>query len=188
MANVVSPNGFTPTRHLTGGTIRMEEMPIATDTAAAIFTGDIVTLLGTGYISVGTAATVAHVGVFAGCKFTNEAGQIVYSKYWPAAQATLDNADAIGYVYSDPNIVYQAQTTGTGAFADNGLWMDLTATAGSTSTGRSAQAINEDGATTDVFRQLGLYNTPGNAWGATARIEVVMNKHARTPSAGADIA
>lgn len=185
MANVDSPNGFTPVRHLTGGLIRMEEMPIAKETAAAIFSGDVVEALSTGYIKVGTATSAgAATGVFAGCKYTNPQGQIVYSPYWPAAQATLADADAVGYVYSDPNIVFQAQCSGTGAFADNGALVDLEATAGSTSTGRSAQEVNENASTIDQFRQIGLYNIVGNAWGLNARIEVVFHLHARNPGAG----
>jgi len=188
MANVDAPNGFTPIRHLTGGIIRMEEMPIAKETAAAIFSGDIVMMVDTGYIKVGTATAAGEAcGVFAGCKYTAPDGSVVYSKYWPAAQATLGDADAVGYVYSDPNIVFAAQTTGTAAFADNGAWLDLTATAGSTSTGRSAQEVNESASTVDQFRQLGLVNKPGNAWGANGEIEVVFALHIRLPAAGVAI-
>jgi len=188
MANLDAPNGFTPIRHLTGGTIRMEEMPIAKETAAAIFSGDMVEALATGYIKVGTATSAgAAVGVFAGCKYTAPSGEIVYSKYWPAAQATKGDADAVGYVYADPNIVFKAQTTGTAAFADNGALLDLTATAGSTATGRSAQEVNESASTVDQFRQLGLHNVAGNAWGANAEIEVVFHKHQRLNAAGAAI-
>ena len=185
MANTDAPNGFTPIRHLTGGTIRMEEMPIAKETAAAIFTGDMVEALSTGYIKVGTATSAgAAIGVFAGCKYTAPSGEVVYSKHWPAAQATLADADAVGYVYSDPDIVFAAQTAGTALFADNGALLDLTATAGSTATGRSAQEINQAASTIDQFRQLGLVNKAGNAWGANAEIEVVFHLHARNPGAG----
>jgi hypothetical protein len=188
MANLDAPNGFTPIRHLTGGTIRLEEMPIAKETAAAIFSGDLVMALATGFIKVGTAtAGLAACGVFWGCKFTNPAGQIVYSPYWPAAQATLSDSDAVGYVYSDPNIVFSVQTTGAALFADNGALLDLTATAGSTSTGRSAQEINEAASSEDQFRQIGLVNKPGNAWGANAEIEVVIHEHVRNPAAGVAI-
>jgi hypothetical protein len=185
MANVDGPNGFTPVRHLSGGEIRMEEMPIAKETAAAIFSGDIVMALATGFIKVGTAtAAEAAIGVFAGCKYTAPSGEIVYSRYWPAAQATLNDADAVGYVYTDPLIVYQAQCSGTAAFADNGALVDLEATAGSTSTGQSAQEINENASTVDQFRQLGLYKVAGNDWGLNGRVEVVFHKHQYLNAAG----
>jgi ketosteroid isomerase-like protein len=185
MANLDGPNGFTPVRHLTGGTIRMEEMAIATDTADAIFSGDVVMALPTGFIKVGTAtAGLAAIGIFAGCKYTAESGEIVYSKYWPAAQATKGDADAVAYVYSDPSIVFQAQCSGTAAFADNGDLIDLEATAGSSSTGRSAQEVNEDASSVLQFRQLGLYKVAGNDWGANGRIEVVFHKHQYLNAAG----
>lgn len=185
MANVDNPNGFTPVRHLTGGTIRMEEMPIAKETAAAIFSGDMVELLSTGFIKVGTATSAgAAIGVFAGCSFTAGDGTPTYSRFWPAAQATLGDADAIGYVYSDPDIVFAVQTTGTGLFADNGALLDVTATAGSTTTGQSAMEINQAASTIDQFRQLGLVKRAGNAFGANAEIEVMFAKHARLALAG----
>jgi hypothetical protein len=187
MANVDAPNGFTPIRHLTGGTIRTTELPIAKETAAAIFSGDLVELLATGYIKVATAITTVHAGVFAGCSYTNAAGEHVFSKYWPAAQATLGDADAIGYVYSDPDIVFAAQTAGTAAFADNGALLDLTATAGDTSTGRSRQEVNEAASTVDTFQQLGLVKKPDNAWGTNGEIEVLIHLHAYSRAAGAGV-
>jgi len=188
MANTDGPNGFTPIRHLTGGTIRMEEMPLVKETAAAIYTGDLMLLNATGYVNVAGAATAAAIiGVFAGCKFTNPQGQIVYSRYWPAAQATLSDADAVAYVYSDPNIVFAVQTSGTGALADNGKWIDMEDGGGSTSTGQSGQEANENATSTVVLRQLGLVNKPGNAWGTNAEIEVTIALHARTAAAGAAV-
>tara|TARA_R110002096_G_scaffold190674_3_gene371838 strand:- start:1339 stop:1896 length:558 start_codon:yes stop_codon:yes gene_type:complete len=182
MANVDNPNGFKPVRHLTGGTIRMEEMGIATGTAAAIFSGDVVMGLAGGTIKVGTAtAAGAATGIFAGCSYTDVDGTPKFSRHWPAGQVA---ADAIGYVYSDPMIVFSAQTTGTALLADNGALLDLTATAGSTSTGQSAQEINQAASTIDQFRQIGLVGKADNAWGANAEIEVVFHLHARNPGAG----
>ena len=187
MANIDNPNGFTPVRHLSGGTIRMEEMPIAKETAAAIYSGDLVTLLATGFISVGTASTVDLVGVFAGCSFRDAQGGYNYSKHWPAAQATLNDEDAVGYVYSDPNLIFSVQTSGTGAFADNGAWMDMedseSTTALKNNTGRSAQEANEDATAAKVIRQIGLVKRPDNAYGANADIEVMIVLHARTAAA-----
>ena len=41
MANVNSPNGFTPAYHMSGGTIRPSEFEIASGTNASIFSGDV---------------------------------------------------------------------------------------------------------------------------------------------------
>lgn len=186
MANVDNPNGFTPVRHLTGGVIRANEYGIATDYGTAIFTGDLVYLdSDTGKIEVATATVAAVLGVFAGCQFTKENGEIVYSPYWPAAQATLGNADGIAYVYDDPNIVFAAQHDGTGAVTGNGALFDLTATAGNTATGRSKQEIDTDASTVDLLRQIRLVPKPDNAWGANAEVEVVIHNHNLAPAAGA---
>jgi hypothetical protein len=188
MANVDSPNGFTPVRHLSGGTIRMNEYPIATDSATAIFSGDMVELLATGYIDVGDDDSASFLGVFAGCKYTNEAGEIVFSKYWPAAQATLGDSDAVAYVYDDPSIVYRAQCSGTPASTLVGALIDLDNTdSGSTSTGRSAQQLDEDASADDFFRVLSLFEVDGNAWGEFAEVEVLIHKHALAQAAGAAI-
>lgn len=188
MANVDNPNGFTPVRHLSGGEIRMNEYPIATDSATAIFSGDVVELLATGYIDVGDDDSASFLGVFAGCKYTDEAGNIVFSKYWPAAQATLGDADAVAYVYDDPNIVFKAQCSGTPASTLVGAFIDLDNTdAGSTSTGRSRQQLDEDASADDFFRVIKLHPVPSNTWGEFAELEVTISKHALGAQAGAAI-
>jgi len=185
VGNVDSPNGFTPVRHLTGGTIRMEEMSIASTEAAAIFSGDVVMALAGGTIKVGTAtAGSAAIGIFAGCSFTDTDGSKKFSKYWPAGQVATD---AIAYVYADPFIVFRGQTAGAGVLADNGALLDLTATAGSTSTGRSAQEINQAASTVDQFRQLDRVKKDDNLFGDNCEMEVVFHKHVRLPAAGAAI-
>lgn len=185
MANLDNPNGFTPVRHLTGGLIRAEEMPIASEEAAAIFSGDVVMAVAGGTIKVGTAtAGAAATGVFGGCQYTDVDGSIIYSKHWPAGQVATD---AVAYVYADPFIIFAGQTAGAGVLADNGALLDLTATAGSTTTGRSAQEINQAASTIDQFRQLGLVKKDDNAFGANAEMEVVFHKHVRLPAAGVAI-
>lgn len=188
MANKNQPNGFTPIRHLTGGTIRTQEMPLVKETSAAIFTGDLMLLNATGYVNVAAANTAAAiVGVFAGCSYTTQSGEYVFNNQWPAAQKTLGDGDAIAYVYADPNIVFAVQTSGTGALADNGKWIDMEDGGGSTSTGRSGQEANENATSTVVIRQLGLVKRAGNAWGTNAEIEVVIALHAHSADAGATI-
>tara|TARA_R110002126_G_scaffold241143_2_gene384619 strand:+ start:1914 stop:2480 length:567 start_codon:yes stop_codon:yes gene_type:complete len=185
VGNVDGPNGFTPVRHLTGGTIRAEEMPIASTEAAAIYSGDVVMAIAGGTIKVGTAvAGAAATGVFAGCFFTAVDGTPTFSKHWPAGQVATD---AIAYVYADPMIVFSAQTAGAGVLADNGALLDLTATAGNATTGRSKQEINEAASTVDQFRQLDRVKKSDNLFGDNCEMEVVFHKHVRNPAAGAAI-
>ena len=185
MANANETNGFTPIRHLTGGTIRMSEHPIVKEEASAIFSGDAVIMHTTGKVVVSGATPVNLLGVFAGCRYRNAAGETVYSKHWPAAQATLGDEDAVAYVYDDPYIVYAIQHDGTGAIKDNNGTFDLTVTAGSTSTGRSNQELSTSSLAADApIKQIGLVKRAGNAWGEFAEVEVVFEDHVWGNTAG----
>jgi len=185
MANADNPNGFTPVRHLTGGTIRTTEYPIVKEEATAIFSGDAVIMHTTGKVVVSGATPVNLLGVFAGCSYTNAAGELVFSKYWPAAQATLNDEDAVAYVYDDPYIVYRVQHDGTGALKDNNGTFDLTVTAGSTNTGRSSQELSTTSLAADApVKQMRLVKAAGNAWGANAEVEVVFEDHVWGNNAG----
>jgi hypothetical protein len=189
MANTDNPNGFTPVRHLTGGTIRMGEYLIASgESDASIFTGDLVVLDADGYIAAAAASDTNIVGVFAGCKYTNSSGDETYSKHWATGTTTQGSADATAYVYDDPDIVYDAQHDGTGAKADNGATFDILATAGSTTNGRSSMEI--DTSTTGSggqVRQIGLIGQADNAWGANATVECIINEHVFRKAAGATV-
>ena len=167
MANTNDPNGFTPAYHLTGGTIRPAQMRIESAYGTAIYSGDVVNL-SSGYIIQGTA-TGSPVGVFAGVYYEASDGSPTFSKYWTASTATLGSADAKAYVYNDPDIVYEAQfTAGTPAVSFIGNKYTLTTTAGSSSTGRSAEGVT---ATTSsgVALCVGFVDTPSNSIAAYAR-------------------
>ena len=167
MANTNDPNGFTPAYHMTGGTIRPAQMRIESAYGTAIYSGDVVNL-SSGYIIQGTA-TGAPVGVFAGVYYEASDGSPTFSKYWTASTATLGSADAKAYVYNDPDIVYEAQfTAGTPAVSFIGNKYTLTTTAGSSSTGRSAEGVT---ATTSsgVALCVGFVDTPSNSIAAYAR-------------------
>ena len=166
MANVNDPNGFTPAYHLTGGTIRPAQMRIQSAYDTAIYSGDVCNLSG-GYLIQGTA-TGAPIGVFAGVYYEKTDGSPVFAKYWTADTATLGSVDAQAYIYNDPDIVYEAQfTAGTPAVSFIGNTYTLSTTAGSTSTGRSAEGVT---ATTSsgVARCVGFVDTPSNSIAAYA--------------------
>ena len=189
MANVDAPNGFTPVRHLSGGTIRMSEYSIASgESDASIFTGDLVVLDADGYIAAAAAADTNIVGVFAGCTYTNATGEVVFSNQWVSGTTTQGSVAATANVYDDPDIVYEAQHSGTGAIADNGATFDILATAGSSANGRSAMEV--DTTTTGTggqVRQIGLVKREGNAWGANANVECIINEHVLRKAAGATV-
>jgi hypothetical protein len=116
MANLDAPNGFTPSYHRTGGTIRYEGgFQIADGLASDIFQGDIVIIDAVAdgtHIDVGAAASTRILGVFAGCQYTAANGDVVWQNQWASGTATKGGASAEAFVYTDQNIVYTAQLDG----------------------------------------------------------------------------
>lgn len=169
MANTNAPNGFTPAYHMSGGTIRPSEFAIASATNASIFSGDVVNL-SSGYVIQGTA-TGTPLGVFAGVEYTATDGSVVFSKHWTADTATLGSADAKAYVYADPDIVYEAQSTGTPSQASIGTTNTISTTAGNTSTGRSKEGVTTT-TSSGIATVVGFKDTPDNSIGQYARLYV----------------
>lgn len=181
MANLDTPNGFTPIRHLNGGTVRYDDSyTIPSGTAVDIFLGDMVRLTGTGRDIDVAAATEEVLGVFAGCRYVAANGDVVWAKQWVSGTVTSGTQDAVAFVYTDPNIVYRAQAT-TIAEGDVGQAADILATAGDTATGVSKFEVNGAayGATGQVM-VIGLAKEPDginpSEYGADAKVEVVINE------------
>lgn len=184
MANTDSPNGFTPAYHLTGGTIRQTEMRIADDYNTAIFSGDLVKRVAAGTIEVCAAGDVP-TGVFMGCSFTKDDGEVVFSKHWPASQS-VSGSYATAFVMDDPNVVLRAQFDGASGIADLGQLADMVAThSGSTVNGRSGQEVSSTtGTSTATFRILEFVDSPSNDPASdNAEVLVTFAEHAYMPSA-----
>ena len=164
MANTDAPNGLKPVRHIAGGTIRPNEYKIPSGYNTAIFTGDAVKLLSSGYVAVAAAGN-RLLGVFAGCSYPNSSGEQVFSRQWTAS----------------------ATTQGTADFTDIGNMADIVATAGSTSTGQSAMEVSgTTGTGTANLRILGLYNAPNNAYGTNGILEATIYEHELNQHVDAD--
>jgi len=170
MANVNSPNGFTPAYHMSGGTIRPSEFAIASGTNASIFSGDVVNL-SSGLVIQGTA-TGAPLGVFYGVEYQATDGSVVFSKVWTADTATLGSANAKAYVYSDPDIVYEAQSTGTPTQASIGTTNTISTTAGDSNTGRSKEGVTTT-TSSGIATVVGFVDRPDNSIGQYARLYVI---------------
>lgn len=173
MANTNAPYGFRPIRHLAGGVIRNSRRRIASAYNTAIYMGDPVKLLGTGYINL-AAAGDRILGIFAGCNYVQSNGDVKWSPYWPASTATLGSADVEALVWDDPNIVFQVQSGVTSpALADIGALADHVAGTGSAVTGQSGAYLSGTvGTGTASFRILDFVNKPDNEIGQYADIEV----------------
>ena len=182
MANVDAAFGFIPVRHMSGNVPRANKYTLASGLAENIFTGDLCVLISTGYITPHTATETNNIGVFAGCSYTASDGSYVYSQYWPTGTTATN---IIAYVYDDPYIVYKVQSAGTTAQTNIGNCADVVAGAGSTTTGQSGFEISGTmAAGTATCKIIGLWESPDNAFGANAIMEVLINEHILKDGAG----
>lgn len=166
MANTNAPNGFVPAWHLTGGVIRADQLAIETAYGTAIYSGDVVTLA-SGYVTQGTA-TAAPCGVFAGVYYVSSTGAPTFSRSWTASTATQGSADAKAYVYTDPDIVYEAQFTTTPTQASVGATYTISTTTGDTTTLRSKEGVTTT-TSSGIARCVGFVDRPDNSIGQYAR-------------------
>ena len=115
MANTNAPFGF---RQYSGTgsapTYEQVSMLIASTDTTAVYFGDPVVPLNTGYVAKGDpsgAPTVQVAGIFVGCKYTSVSQKrTVWSNYWPGSD---NNGDVTAYVVNDPNAKFLAQVGGS---------------------------------------------------------------------------
>jgi hypothetical protein len=117
MANTNAPFGF---RQYSGTgsapTYEQVQMSIASTNSTAIYYGDPVAQLSTGYISTNSiSGTAAITGIFVGCRYLSVAQKRpVWSNYWPGSDA---NGDVTAYVITDPNAQFIVQTANSNTTA-----------------------------------------------------------------------
>lgn len=191
MANTSRVNGFRVVKHLNGSPYNGQaNIYYIASAADEVFVGDIVKHGGTadanGIPTVDLATTEVPVGVVVG---------IMHSKFDPAGKMTTGStaldlptaaniaASAAGYVLvaDSPDIVMEVETSnGTPAVTDIGLNATL-ATGTRTSTGVTSPATIDVGtfSTTSTlnFRLLGFSQKVGNEVGASAKVQVMFNRH-----------
>jgi hypothetical protein len=192
MANLNAPFGFVAARHQNGGVLRLNsgaQWLIASGSSTAIYAGDVMKGLSTGYVDKAAATDASLIGVFNGVYFVNPFdSRPWWSNYWPAAQATVNSADALAAIADDPDIVFQVQTkTGTNfTFTMVGNNSRLDAGTGSIPNQKSGETldISNVGTSTDQFRILQLSQIPGNALGDSAIVDVLFNQHLLKSTSG----
>jgi hypothetical protein len=155
MANPDAPFGFRVVKSRSGNASNMlNEYVIASAYGTALYTGDAVTLDGSGQVNIG-AAGAKLVGIFQGCRYTNSSGEKIYSKHWPASTVATD---AIAYVADDPSLLLEVQSDGSMTNADIGQLVDLdTSQSGSATTGMSKMQTSATGGSENQFRIYGIY-------------------------------
>lgn len=172
MASVATPIGAEPVGTLSASgsfTGKVRHIKIASGYNTDTFYGDFVALVAAGTVekaAVTTAVVTGTVGVFVGCAYTDPTTkQPTFSQYWPAGTAA---DDAVAYVCDDPKLVFQMQADGSIAQTGLGNNVQAISTAGSTSVGRSKNALDASSInTTNTFplRIIDFVDGPDSAVG-----------------------
>ena len=172
MATTATPMGAEPTDTLSASgsfTGKVRHIKVASGYGTAIFYGDFVKLVNTGTVEKDTGTTtLTPVGVFVGCAFTSPTtDELTFSQTFPASTAA---SDIVAYVVDDPNVLMRMQSDE--AIAQTGLGNNVAVvqTAGSTSIGRSKNAVDGSSiATTNTLplRIIDFVDGPTSAVGDT---------------------
>jgi hypothetical protein len=127
-------------------------------------------------------AEVRVLGVFAGCHYVNDSGDVVWSQFWPGV-ALADLTKIVEcWVYDDPSLELIAQID-TVADSEIGNVFDIVAGAGNPVTGRSGFTLNQADTTNPKVRITGL--APGidgivpSEYGAFAKVRCVLTNPER---------
>jgi hypothetical protein len=144
---VSAPYGFKPINRVDGMPYAGATRSLAiANTAAAIYNGDLVQIVGTGTIERFSGTTTGSpAGVFMGCRYTNPVTkQPTYAQYWPANTAITD---AVAYVVDDPFAAFQVAVTTAGSVMSFAYFdsiasnMAVVLGAGNANTGDSGMSI-----------------------------------------------
>lgn len=168
MANIQAPFGFTP--YVGNGaypTFEQTVRQVAYNNATAIYTGDPVVSLASGYIAQATAGTTQIAGIFVGCKYLSiSAKRVIWNNYWPGSDVA-SGTDIEAYIINDPNMRFLCQVGGSTtlpvAFADKDANINFGLGTGNANTGRSgayADVTTLAVTATLPFRVVDLIQTP----------------------------
>ena len=181
MANVNSPFGLRPVRRRDGApwngvfTKRLIQNAFAT----SVYRGDLIVYNTSGYMTRFANGGAIADGVFWGCNYLDSvSGTRVWSPYYPASVAATGDIEMD--VIEDPNLLFEIQADNTTpTIAIIGANTDITATAGSTANGLSAEvaAIGSVNTTaTFPLRIVGFSAEPDNDTASPyARLLVQLN-------------
>lgn len=167
MANTSAPFGFVHVGVVAGAAPNFMNSvrKIKSDNSTAIYFGDAVIPLTTGYIGQATASTVQMAGIFIGCKYYNTSlKRQVWSNYWPGSGNT---GDIEAWVIDDPNALFRVQAGGTAiTIADIGANVQLNVGTGNANTGISGMYVESANTVNTLpFRVVGLVEAPPGANG-----------------------
>jgi len=174
--SVSAPYGLLPI-NLIGGQVfagATRQIPIATNSATAIFYGDVVKLDSTGYLAKDTGTTAATpVGVFLGCSYTDPTFGKTFRQSYPG---TTNVTDVVAYVQDDPDALFKVAVVSSGTTissitrASVGKNSTLVQNSGNSITGNSRVAVTATTANTatlpvriiDVVPETSPAGSPGS--------------------------
>lgn len=163
MSLINAPYGLQPVKRLDGlpyaGAVTEFDINPA-GYAANIFNGSIVFTNTSGFLEIATAtgadgttnalptgSTLTGVaGVFVGCEYVNQQGQLINSQFYPANTVAQTGSRIKAYVVTDPDVLFKAQLNGPATQAMIGANTFLAAvqstSTGNTRTGNSTSALS----------------------------------------------
>jgi hypothetical protein len=163
MANTLAPFGFRPVGNIDGmaPTYGHTQKRVASGDSTAIYRGDPVTQLTTGYVTRSTAGSNQIHGIFVGCEYLSTSLQRkVWKDYWPGSDAT---GDVLAQVISDPRALFRVQVNGSTpiGIADIGTNANFavgTPSAGNTASGQSYATLDQASLGTGATLQFRIVN------------------------------
>ena len=185
---VDKPYGFQPINRIGGNPYAGSTRLVPVD-SGAVFDGDLVELLASGKCKVvadGDAAPQA-LGVCVGGQYTNSMGQTVQAQYVPSGAT-----NAVAYVVDDPTALFKVAVVSSGTTiatlgrAAVGQNTSVVLNSGSTTTGNSAQAIDDTTNTTNTLPIRIIDVVPETATGSDAFVEMIVkiNTHSYNNTTG----
>jgi hypothetical protein len=154
---VEAPYGLLPI-NLIGGQVfagSTRQIPIAVNSATAIFYGDVVKLNSDGTLDKDTGTSAATpVGVFLGCTYVDPTFGLTFRQYYPG---TTNINGITAYVLDDPDALFKVAVVSSGttmsfmnrtSVGNNAV---LVQNSGLTATGNSRVAVSSTTATTSTW-------------------------------------
>jgi hypothetical protein len=181
MANIDKAFGLRAMGNLSAtGAQAQYGFQIADSQSGAIFQGDLVTIAAGYVVAFDPATHTAAAGVFNGCNYIDPTtGKPTFKNYYPGSvnitQGTIQ-ADVI----DDPAQLFIIQCDESLTQAQIGKNADVTVGTGNTTNGQSAYELDSSTIANSAALNLkivGLYNVPGNEFGANAVAVVKINEH-----------
>ncbi len=180
MANRDAPNGLSPTRHLTGGVIRANEYRMASGYASNLYRGMLVDLTTTNKNIIAATDGGDVIGVFGGVQYVDAAGDVQFRGRWTASATVATGTVIRAFVWDDPSILFRIQADADVDAIDIGQFAGVTNVgSGDNALERSICEVNAGDitGTEDSFFLYQLLETPDNAYGTNAEVEVLLGNH-----------